>query len=75
MATRERADVELEPVDMTAHLDKLELYLSQVCAASPVSRRCSSTTDEQGADPDQGPQAADLRPAGDRDRVADQAGA
>ncbi len=38
MATRERADVELEPVDMTAHLDKLELYLSQVCRLAGISK-------------------------------------
>jgi DNA-binding transcriptional MerR regulator len=38
MATRERALVELEPVDMAAHLDKIELYLSQVCRLAGISK-------------------------------------
>ena len=29
---------ELEPVDMAAHLDKLELYLSQVCRLAGISK-------------------------------------
>ncbi len=38
MAARARAHVELEPVDMAAHLDKLELYLSQVCRLAGISK-------------------------------------
>ena len=30
--------VELEPVDMAAHLDELELYLSQVCRLAGISK-------------------------------------
>jgi DNA-binding transcriptional MerR regulator len=38
MVTRERMVVELEPVDMAAHLDKLELYLGQVCRLADISK-------------------------------------
>jgi DNA-binding transcriptional MerR regulator len=38
MATRELAQIELGPVDMAAHLDKLELYLSQVCSLAGISK-------------------------------------
>jgi DNA-binding transcriptional MerR regulator len=38
MATRERTELELDPVDMAAHLDKLELYLSQVCRLAGISK-------------------------------------
>ena len=38
MATRGHAQVELEPVDMAAHLDGLELYLSQVCRLAGISK-------------------------------------
>ena len=38
MAARARSEVELEPVDMAAHLDKLELYLSQVCRLAGISK-------------------------------------
>ena len=38
MATKGRAAVELEPVDMAAHLDELELYLSQVCRIAGLSK-------------------------------------
>ena len=38
MATRAGSKVELEPVDMAAHLDKLELYLSQVCRLAGISK-------------------------------------
>jgi DNA-binding transcriptional MerR regulator len=38
MATRGHAPVELEPVDMAAHLDGLELYLSQVCRLAGISK-------------------------------------
>ena len=31
-------DAELEPVDMALHLDKLELYLSQVCRLAGISK-------------------------------------
>jgi DNA-binding transcriptional MerR regulator len=36
MATR--TEIELEPVDMAAHLDNLELYLSQVCRLAGISK-------------------------------------
>jgi hypothetical protein len=36
--TRDHTDVELEPVDLSAHLDKLELYLSQVCKLAEISK-------------------------------------
>jgi hypothetical protein len=36
MATR--MEIELEPVDMTAHLDNLELYLGQVCRLAGISK-------------------------------------
>ena len=72
MATRERT-FELEPVDMAAHLDKLELYLSQVCRLAGISKMQLDYWTNK-ARSDQGPQAADLRPARDRDRDADQAG-
>ena len=28
----------LEPVDMSEHLDKIELYLGQVCAVAGISK-------------------------------------
>jgi DNA-binding transcriptional MerR regulator len=37
MATR-GAPVELDPVDLAAHLDELELYLSQVCRLVGISK-------------------------------------
>ena len=38
MATRGHTEIELEPVDMAAHLDELELYLSQVCRLAGISK-------------------------------------
>ena len=38
MSPRRGAEVVLEPVDMAAHLDKLELYLSQVCRLAGISK-------------------------------------
>jgi len=38
MATRAAAGIELEPVDIAAHLDDLELYLSQVCRLAGISK-------------------------------------
>ena len=37
MAYAKHVDV-LEPVDLSAHLDKLELYLSQVCRLAGISK-------------------------------------
>ncbi len=72
MAYSKQVDL-LEPIDMAEHLDKVELYLGQVCA-SPASRRCSSTTGRTR--PRSRPRA---RSSGSttwsgRDRDADQAG-
>ena len=39
MQTRPAAErIELEPVDIAAHLDRLELYLSQVCKLADISK-------------------------------------
>jgi len=38
VASAVEPSVELEPVDMAAHLDKLELYLSQVCRLAGISK-------------------------------------
>ena len=38
MATRGHTEIELEPVDIAAHLDELELYLSQVCRLAGISK-------------------------------------
>ena len=54
--------VELEPVDMAAHLDKLELYLEPGVPPRRHLEDAARLLDEQGADPDQGQEAADLRP-------------
>jgi DNA-binding transcriptional MerR regulator len=35
---RPRAKTVLEPVDMAAHLDRLELYLGQVCRLAGISK-------------------------------------
>ena len=56
------------------HLDKVELYLGQVCRARRHLEDAARLLDEQGADPDQGQEAADLRHGRRRDRDADQAG-
>ena len=36
MAYSKQVDV-LEPIDMAEHLDKIELYLGQVCAIAGIS--------------------------------------
>src|ERR1700749_4835033 len=38
MAQRERPDVVLEPVDIASRLDRIELYLSQVCRLAGISK-------------------------------------
>jgi MerR HTH family regulatory protein len=38
MPTSGHVEVGLEPVDLAAHLDDLELYLSQVCRIAGISR-------------------------------------
>jgi hypothetical protein len=38
MAGGEGSEVELEPVDLAARLDRLELYLSQVCRLAGISK-------------------------------------
>jgi DNA-binding transcriptional MerR regulator len=37
MATTDQVDL-LEPIDFAAHLDKIELYLGQVCAIAGISK-------------------------------------
>jgi DNA-binding transcriptional MerR regulator len=38
MGQRERAEVGLEPVDIAAHIDRVELYLGQVCKLTGISK-------------------------------------
>ncbi len=38
MADQERVEIELEPIDMAAHLDRIELYLGQVCRLVGISK-------------------------------------
>ena len=38
MAYRRHAEVALEPIDMAAHIDKVELYLGQVCRLAGISK-------------------------------------
>ena len=38
MADRDRAKAVLEPVDLAAHLGRLELYLGQVCRLAGISK-------------------------------------
>ena len=38
MGDRERREVELEPIDMAAYLDRIELYLGQVCRLVGISK-------------------------------------
>ena len=38
MADRDRAEAALEPIDLAAHLGRLELYLSQVCRLAGISK-------------------------------------
>ena len=38
MASPERTQVVLEPIDMASHIDKIELYLSQVCRLAGISK-------------------------------------
>ena len=64
----------LEPVDLAEHLDRIELYLGQVCRLAGHLEDAARLLDEQGADPDEGQEAADLRHRRDRDGDADQAG-
>ena len=34
----EHGEIVLEPIDMAAHIDKIELYLSQVCRLAGISK-------------------------------------
>ncbi len=38
MGQRERGEVRLEPVDVAAHIDRIELYLGQVCKLAGISK-------------------------------------
>ena len=38
MPYRDRAEAVLEPIDLAAHLDQLELYLGQVCRLAGISK-------------------------------------
>ncbi len=38
MGQRERGEVRLEPVDVGAHIDRIELYLGQVCKLAGISK-------------------------------------
>ncbi|HUY72366.1 MAG TPA: MerR family transcriptional regulator [Gaiellaceae bacterium] len=38
MADRDRAEAVLEPVDLAANLDRIELYLGQVCRLAGISK-------------------------------------
>jgi DNA-binding transcriptional MerR regulator len=38
MGQRERGDVRLEPVEVAAHIGRVELYLGQVCKLTGISK-------------------------------------
>jgi DNA-binding transcriptional MerR regulator len=38
MPSSERAEIVLEPIDLARHLDRIELYLSQVCRLAGISK-------------------------------------
>ena len=73
MAASRQVDL-LEPIDLSEHLDKVQLYLGQVCQIAGHLEDAARLLDEQGPDPDAGPEAADLRHGCCRDGDADQAG-
>ena len=75
MALRQRAEVELEPVDIAAHLDRVELYLGQVCRLAGISKMQLDYWTNKAQIPTSGKKQRHLRPRRDRDRDADQAGA
>ena len=51
----------LEPIDMAEHLDKIELYLGQVCAIAGISKMQLDYWTNKAQIPTQGQEAADLR--------------
>jgi DNA-binding transcriptional MerR regulator len=38
MGQRDRSGIGLEPVDIAAHIDRVELYLGQVCKLTGISK-------------------------------------
>ena len=64
----------LEPIDLAEHLDKVELYLGQVCQIAGISKMQLDYWTNKAQIPTQGQEAADLRHRRARDRDADQAG-
>ena len=73
MAASRQVDL-LEPIDLAAHLDKIELYLGQVCQIAGISKMQFDYWTNKAQIPDQGEEAAHLRHRRAGDRDADQAG-
>ena len=74
MATLERGEAVLEPVDMAAHLDKVELYLGQVCRLAGISKMQLDYWTNKAQIPTKGKKQRIYDMRRDRDRDADQAG-
>ncbi len=68
------ATVELEPVDLAAHLDKVELYLGQVCRLAGISKMQLDYWTNKAQIPTKGKKQRIYDMRRDRDRDADQAG-
>ena len=64
----------LEPVDMAEHLDKIELYLGQVCAVAGISKMQLDYWTNKAQIPTKGKKQRIYDMRGGRDGDADQAG-